>query len=113
MSDNEFEKSFTIGKLDMEMDGSGTLGIAVPSNILTEALKVTEDRQEKYGPPNENFKRIAELWTAYLNTDINFTERDVAMMMVLLKIARDVHSAQRDNLVDIAGYARTVEMLNE
>lgn len=33
-------------------------------------------------------------------------ERDVAMMMILLKVARDVSGeSKRDNLVDIAGYA--------
>lgn len=32
-------------------------------------------------------------------------------MMVLLKIARDIFTPTRDNLADIAGYARCIERM--
>jgi hypothetical protein len=37
----------------------------------------------------------------------------VALCLIQLKVAREVHAPKRDNLVDIAGYARVMEMLSE
>ena len=34
-------------------------------------------------------------------------------MMIWMKIARDNHKPQRDNLVDIAGYANCIDRLAE
>lgn len=80
--------------------------------ILDEAASLTSgDRQKAYGHPRVNFGRIARLWSAYLNVEV--TTRQVAMLMVLIKVARDQQSPRRDNLVDLAGYARTAEMLDE
>jgi hypothetical protein len=33
------------------------------------------------------------------------TARDVAWLMVLLKVAREIHAPHEDNPVDVAGYA--------
>ena len=89
-------------------------------NILLEADEVTSGgRQEDYGSPEKSFGSIAGLWNAYLislSRDGELVEigpADVARMMVLLKIARQSNRPKRDNLVDIAGYARTEEMLGE
>jgi hypothetical protein len=58
-----------------------------------------------YGPPERTLGRIAALWGAYLE-DASLTAYDVARMMILLKVARDVGFAEkRDNYVDIAGYS--------
>ena len=65
---------------------------------------VCGDRQQSYGSPEDNFKLIAQLWDAYLDTEI--TPQDVAVMMILLKIARiSTGTNKDDNWVDIAGYA--------
>ena len=74
-------------------------------SILTTAEEtVCTDRESMYGKPEDNFKLISELWGAYLFTSL--TQKDVAVMMMLLKIARiatgDPHS---DYWIDIAGYA--------
>ena len=78
-------------------------------NSRTEILKkanecVCGDREQDYGSPEDNFGRIAKLWSVYLDFDI--TAVDVAMMMSLLKVAR-VKSGRlhEDNFVDLAGYA--------
>jgi len=34
-------------------------------------------------------------------------------MMIGLKLAREVNAKQRDNLVDIAGYVKCVDMIDE
>ncbi|MDU0991272.1 MAG: DUF6378 domain-containing protein, partial [Enterococcus faecium] len=49
------------------------------------------------------FADIAVFWAMYLDTAV--CARDVANMMVLLKVARNKASWHRDNWVDIAGYA--------
>lgn len=61
-------------------------------------------RENEYGSPENNFKLIANLWTAY--KEIAFTANDVAIMMALLKIARiRTGTATEDSFVDLAGYA--------
>ena len=61
-------------------------------------------RETDYGTPEDNFQRIAELWSAYKHVD--YTPVDVAMMMALLKIGRiATGTATEDSFIDLAGYA--------
>ena len=72
--------------------------------LLREANEVVQGaRMDEYGKPENSFSRIAALWSAYLDGEVTLTERDVAAMMVLLKVARGTR--KRDNWVDVAGYA--------
>lgn len=73
---------------------------------LNEAKRcITGQRQQDYGSPEDNFGRIAKLWSAY-DGRVTFTAVDVAMMLGLLKIARVKGSeAHLDNYIDLAGYA--------
>lgn len=65
---------------------------------------VTGARESTYGSPEDCFATIAGLWGSYLNTSISTT--DVAMLMVLLKVARSRGNKRyADNYIDIAGYA--------
>lgn len=68
------------------------------------AACVTGRRADDYGRPEDNFGRIAELWSDYTGQEL--TAVDVAMMMILLKTAR-VRSDHggADSYIDIAGYA--------
>lgn len=67
---------------------------------------VTKDRETAYGSPENNFQRIAELWTAYFDGGFEFSDEDVAIMMALLKIARiATGNTKEDNYIDLAGYA--------
>lgn len=66
---------------------------------------VCTDREGQYGSPEDNFRRIADLWTTYCG-GYNFEPKDVAMMMSLLKIARIATGKHKDdNYIDLAGYA--------
>lgn len=61
-------------------------------------------RQENYGNPESNFSRIAAYWTQYLDKDIS--PADVAIMMVLMKVARLQNNiSHEDSWIDICGYA--------
>lgn len=94
-----------------------------PQSILAEAQRlVYGQRNRHYGHPRDNFRVIAMLWTTYLKevgvayaqSDVAPIEpRHVAMMMILMKVARDVNMPKRDNIVDIAGYAATADRLLE
>lgn len=66
---------------------------------------VMGERNTQYGIPEDSFSMIAKLWTAYLGNDIG--PEDVAIMMMLLKVARLSGSGYQntDSWVDIAGYA--------
>ena len=79
-------------------------------DVLEEALRITRgDRQNQYGPPDQDFERTAKMWSALKG--VEFTKQDVAMFMVLLKCSRQTHQSKRDNWVDIAGYARCGSLL--
>ena len=80
------------------------------NRVLREAEKcVCGYREQDYGAPEDNFQKIAALWTAYLSNnsiiDTVFSASDVAVMMALLKIARISENPQNmDSWVDGCGY---------
>lgn len=70
---------------------------------LRVALESVTTKNISYGSPEDNFARIAALWNA---AELgNFAPSDVALAMILVKVARQMHSPKSDNWVDIAGYA--------
>jgi len=82
--------------------------------ILSEAERITRSaRQEDYGHPLDNLGRTARLWTAYLGDHCALSPEDVAHMMVLFKLAREMHAHTRDNLVDMCGYVDAAQRIRE
>ena len=84
--------------------------------ILEEAAEITSvERRQAYGHPVDNFRRIAATWAMVFEDKLregeSVTAQDVAMCMIGLKLARERHAHKRDNLVDIAGYARTLAVV--
>lgn len=79
--------------------------------VLEEAKRcICQDRQNQYGAPEDSFFTIAQFWSTYLVGEgkLNhiLSKEDVALMMVLLKVARtNGHKHHVDNYVDMAGYA--------
>lgn len=81
-------------------------------NILEEANQITsQDRHNDYGGPTENFTLVARYWSIWKGME--FKPEDVGMMNILQKVAREQFKHKRDNLTDIAGYARTLEVIHE
>ncbi len=68
---------------------------------------INGDRKSDYGDAYLNHQRIADLWTIYLSRSaaIELSPTDVAVMMMLLKIARVMNQHKDDSYVDICGYA--------
>jgi len=73
--------------------------------ILEKAAEyVSASRDEIYGDPAVNHQRIADLWSAIL--DINIEPEEVVLCMIAVKMSRlCVSSDHKDSWVDIAGYA--------
>lgn len=75
----------------------------VRATILREAENlINGDRAKAYGPPEQNFKRIAVGWSVILNADVDAEQ--VALCMAWLKIARLCEGPHRDSYVDGAAY---------
>lgn len=87
--------------------------------ILQEAHDIIYgDREQTYGDPSVNLRRIALLWDAHLRAKYGFatgpysiTPEDVCWMMLQVKQARQCNSPKRDNVVDAAGYIGLIERL--
>ena len=90
---------------------------APKENVLSEANRIIYgDREKTYGSPSKNLETIAQMWNAYtgaLNKDTHqLNAQDVAVMMVLLKIARLANQPDhRDSLVDGVGYFALVDRI--
>lgn len=75
--------------------------------ILDEAKKcVCGNREQDYGTPEDNFRKIGDLWSIYLDCNVKIDAYDVAVMMALLKISRLSNNPEHmDSWFDLAGYA--------
>ena len=88
------------------------MNATMPTDVLLEAYQITSgDRQSSYGPPDQDFARTAKMWSALKG--VEFTAAEVAMFMICLKLSRETHQKKRDNRVDIAGYARCLQICRD
>ncbi len=96
----------------------------VEATILDEAKDIIYGaRARDYGHPSKNFQNIADLWNGYLSVIhrerhkqgapiTSLTNVDIACLNILQKVARLASNpTHRDSMVDIAGYAGTIERI--
>ena len=80
--------------------------------IFLNLVQVTIDQRGRdYGTPAENLKSISTLWSMHLEFDI--TEYDVAIMMTMLKLARNANEPKDDNLLDAAAYLALADSVKD
>ncbi len=80
--------------------------------ILEQTIRiVTGQRQQDYGNKVVNHRNIADLWSSYLNKKIS--PHDVAICMLLVKVARLKNRKTKDCYVDMAGYAAIAGEIND
>lgn len=76
---------------------------------------ITGERAEQYGDATTSFQNIADFWSVYLSrivgSDVMITPRNVADMMILLKISRTAMDFHEDSYIDIIGYAALVNVV--
>lgn len=88
--------------------------------ILDRAKQVFEDCGKQYGPVKPNFEMIAKFWSTYLENkakenrfDIKeitkISAKDVGLMMILLKLAREMSNPSRQNREYFCGYVKCVD----
>lgn len=67
---------------------------------------VLGDRNQSYGNPANDYAKVAKLWSGLLHPILkrDITIEEAILMMVTLKLAREVHAHKRDNVVDAHGY---------
>lgn len=84
-------------------------------DILHEAEKaICYERKNVYGGAEDCFEDIANLWAMYLGDDAVITRTDVAVMLILMKVARaKANPLHMDSWVDICGYAAIAAELAE
>lgn len=78
---------------------------AMDRTILIEKAEriVNQDRNTRYGGPEESFTTIARFWSVFLGTEISPLQ--VAGCMILLKLARLKKTpTHEDSVVDGIGY---------
>ena len=80
--------------------------------ILEQTIRiVTGQRQQDYGDKVINHQNIADLWSSYLNKKIS--PHDVAICMLLVKVARLKNRKTKDCYVDMAGDAAIAGEIND
>lgn len=87
-------------------------------NILEEANRlVLGNKTAEYGHPLDDFARTALIATAvldgFLKPGFQVQPWHIPLLMIGVKISRQVNSPKRKNFVGMAGYARTGEMVAE
>ena len=116
----EWNESYYSGSIDgkireMDLDCWYATPIETPTDcpqsLLDAAKQIVDERGKDYGDSQKSFERIAKFWSAYKGVEI--TPKDVAAMMILLKISRWVTSDKPDTLLDIVGYAECAAKLNK
>ena len=81
-----------------------------PEDIASYAAQlVSQDRNDQYGHPLDNLDRAARIWSVILGAEV--TAEQVALCMIGMKVARQVHKPKADTIVDIIGYALTLHMV--
>ena len=72
-------------------------------NLLNEVINTIHSRGAIYGHPYYNHKRIAELWSAYLDYPIQ--PHEAALCMALVKVSRLTESPDHyDSIKDFIAY---------
>lgn len=98
--------------VDFVPDGE-LLGTLPPESVAGEADRiVSTERGADYGHPLDDFGKVSGMAMALWGRGPE-TPEEHALYMILIKVSREANKHKRDNLVDICGYAKTLEMVVE
>lgn len=76
------------------------------------AASVTDDRAEHYGHPYEHYLKVSIIKSVLSECEDGAVRH--ALEMIAVKMCRLIHQPDHlDSIIDIAGYARTIAMVND
>lgn len=76
---------------------------------------ILKQRESSYGDSKKMLGQIAKYWNVYISSQYDkdnegkLQGKDVAMMMLLLKIARESYKHDVDNIIDMINYITLYE----
>lgn len=76
------------------------------NHASTASQLVLGDRNATYGDPVDDYTKVAKVWSGLLAPALrrDITPQEAILMMVGLKLCREVHTAKPDNIIDAHGY---------
>ncbi len=76
---------------------------------------VSGERRSTYGHPVKNFTETANILNAmgFSFQGRNLEPEDVGMMMIGVKLARQLNKNTKDNIVDLIGYAKCIDLIHQ
>ena len=87
--------------------GDDLLSPVDPTVAFDAVEAVTGARAAMYGHPYVDFLKVSLMWESIFGIPV--TPEQVGLAMICVKLARQCNTHARDNLVDIIGYALTVD----
>ena len=104
------------GSADLLGEQSGSIGYPTTMNdprdiALAAAELVSGERQKEYGHALDNFGRAAKIWEVILGCEVS--AENVALCMIGMKLAREVHLSKPDTVIDGIGYFLTLSQVRE
>lgn len=105
----------------VELKGDFVLTKEKKESPVDQAIRlVNQDRQKDYGSPLTDFSRssgmLASLGYCFKDHNGNIRElnaTDIPIIQMCVKLSREVNKHKDDNIVDIIGYAKTLDMVYE
>lgn len=81
-------------------------------SILQEAERITTNsRKEQYGNVEQSFSTYKNILKSTFN--IELTEIEIVKVLMAIKLGREQYQHKRDNLVDLCGYAKLLQQLED
>lgn len=85
-----------------------------PSILSEAAAIISGPRRDSYGPVEESFERVATVASIWLHRKLStpLDAKDVAMLMLAVKMCRETNLPAYDNRLDAIGYLALLDQLH-